>query len=166
MTVNAEKLRDSMRHWVTGVSIVTSRYEDETHGMTVNSFTSISISPPIIVITLANSTRTYRLVKQSGVFGVTLLGLNQRNISDRFAGHIAETQDRFEGLNTFNLERGVPFIKGGLAYLECEVQDDYPMEFSTLFIAKVISIKNGSGKPLVYHDRGYYSLGEKLWREN
>jgi flavin reductase (DIM6/NTAB) family NADH-FMN oxidoreductase RutF len=160
VSVSAEQLKESMRHWVTGVAIVTSRFKDEIHGMTVNSFTSVSITPPLIVVTLANSTRTYKLVKQSGLFGVTLLGINQKNISDRFAGHIGENQDRFEGLKTFTLEKDIPFINGGLAFFECEVKDTYPMDVSTIFIAEVTSTKKGSGSPLIYHDRGYYGLGE------
>jgi len=160
MAVTAEQLKESMRHWASGVAIVTSRYGDEVHGMTVNSFTSVSITPPIIVVTLANTTRTYKLVKQSGVFGVTFLNSIQQHLSERFAGQIEEQQDRFEGLETFVIEKGVPFIKGGLAYLECEVQEEYAMEFSTLFIAKVMATIKGSGTPLIYHNRGYYKLGE------
>ncbi|TLN16183.1 flavin reductase family protein, partial [bacterium] len=86
MQVLSEALRQAMRHWTTGVSVVTSRYGDAQHGMTVNSLASLSLDPPMLTVTLANATRTFELVKRSGVFGVTILGADQGPISDRFAG--------------------------------------------------------------------------------
>jgi flavin reductase (DIM6/NTAB) family NADH-FMN oxidoreductase RutF len=68
-----EQLRQAMRRWATGVSVVCSQYGETRHGMTVNSFSSISLDPPHISVTMANWTRTYRLTVQSGIFSVTIL---------------------------------------------------------------------------------------------
>lgn len=162
MTVSAELLKESMRHWVSGVAIVTSKEFLVIHGMTVNSFTSVSIIPPLIVVTLAKNTRTYKMVMRTGLLGITMLAEDQKDISDRFAGLISENNDRFDGIETFRLVSGVPFICGGLSFLDCEVQDSYEMDFSTLFIARVMVIKNNGGRPLLYQNRGYYQLGENL----
>ncbi len=161
MSITAEKFKQVMRNWTTGITIITSEYQGYIHGMTVNSFTSISVEPPIVIISLANQTRTCELVKNSHVFGVTILSSAQKEISNSFAGKIAENEDRFAGLKTFFLSSPCPLISGGLAWLDCAIIDEIKMDNSTLFIAKVLAAKIGSGDPLIHHNRNYYRLGEK-----
>lgn len=159
MQLLSESLRQAMRHWTTGVSVVTSRYGDAQHGMTVNSLASISLDPPMVSLSLANATRTFELVELSHVFGVTILGADQGAISDRFAGRRGHDENRFEGLDTFPLSSGVPFIRGGLAFLDCRVVFSYPLPNSTLFIGEVMAVESlQEADPLVYHDRIYRRL--------
>jgi len=110
--VDPEQLRQAMRLWATGVTVVTSQHEGVTHGMTVSSFTSVSLTPPQVLIALAQSTRTHALVKASRTFGVTVLGANQRVISDRFAGRQPDNEDRLSELKTFSLVSGAPLLEG------------------------------------------------------
>ncbi len=148
-----------MRQWTTGVTVVTSRSGDRAHGMTVNSFTSLSLDPPLVSVTLALDTRTQRLVEQSGIFGVTILKDDQVEISDRFAGRIPEGDNRFAGVETFALVSGAPLIQGGLAYLDCRVIHSYAMRSSILYIGEVMAVRTaGEGQPLVYHNRLYHRL--------
>lgn len=161
MAIDPEILKSTMRNWVSGVAVITSSFGGESHGMTVNSFTSVSIQPPLIVVTLANQTRTCILVKQSLKFGVTILSDQQREISDRFAGIISEDQDRFSGLQVSYLNSEIPFLGGGLAWLECVVVNQIDLGFSTLFLAEVLDTRISGGEPLLYHNRDYYRLGEK-----
>ncbi len=155
----AENLRHAMRQWTTGVTVVTSRSGDRRHGMTVNSFTSLSLDPPLVSVTLALGTRTQRLVEQSGIFGVTILHEGQVEISDRFAGRIPEGTDRFDGLETFELVTGAPLIQGGLAYLDCRVVHSYAMPSSKLYIGEVQAVQTAGGdSPLIYHNRLYHRL--------
>lgn len=172
-----ESLRRAMRHWVTGVSIVTSRVGDVAHGMTVNSFTSISLEPPLVTVTMNNDTRTHRLVMESGVFGVTMLSQMQLELAERFAGRADADIDRMAGLDTFALATGAPLIRGGLAFIDCRVVYRYPMLHSTLFIGEVVAADaaateltappvtsgetphNPAGlEPLVYHNRAFRNL--------
>ena len=161
MSINPEELKSVMRSWTSGVTVVTSYWEGVRYGMTVNSFTSVSINPALVVVTLANNTRTCQLVKQSGKFGVTILSATQRDMSDRFAGKVEELEDRFMGLETFHLNSSIPFLPDGLGWLLCSVDKEIDLGFSTLFIAEVIQIEIGYGEPLLYHNRDYYHLGEK-----
>lgn len=155
----SENLRQAMRQWTTGVTVVTSRYGEKKHGMTVNSFTSLSLDPPLVSVTLAVGTRTQRLVEQSGVFGVTILNEDQVEISDRFAGRIPEGNDRFDGLETFELVSGALLIRGGLAYLDCKVVHSYAMPASKLYIGEVQAVQIvPDGFPLIYHNRLYHRL--------
>jgi len=155
----AEYLRHAMRQWTTGVTVVTSRFGNQRHGMTVNSFTSLSLEPPLVTVTLAIGTRTQMIVEQSGLFGVTILNENQAEISDRFAGRIPEKADRFVGVETFQLSSGAPFIQGGLAFLDCKVIFSYAMQSSKMYIGEVVELQPGKdGQPLVYHNRLYHRL--------
>jgi flavin reductase (DIM6/NTAB) family NADH-FMN oxidoreductase RutF len=148
-----------MRQWTTGVSIVCSQHDNFVHGMTVNSFSSVSLDPPIISVTLAKHTRTLHLVQESGKFTVSILSFDQQSIADRFAGKIPEDDDRFHGLETNILPSGLITLRHALAWLECKVRSQIPFENSTLLLADVLYASiNQAGRPLVYHNRGYYSL--------
>src|SRR6266498_3878024 len=100
MTLDSEKLRHAMRAWTTGVAIVTSTYEGQQYGMTVNSFTSISLEPPLVSVTLKQLTHTHDLVVQSGMFAVTILTKEQKELSERFAGKLPNITNRFDGVQT------------------------------------------------------------------
>lgn len=149
-------LRKVMRHWTTGVAVVSSAWDGQWHGLTANSLTSVSLEPPLVTVTLARSSRTHALVEQSQVFGVSILAADQDEVAARFAGH-GEWDDRFSGLEVFTLETGVPLLVGGLAHLDCRVEFHYPMPGSTLFLGRAVAFRlMGDGQPLVYHQRKYY----------
>jgi flavin reductase (DIM6/NTAB) family NADH-FMN oxidoreductase RutF len=159
MTIDAEQLRAAMRAWTSGVTIVTATYSGEKHGMTVSSFTSISLDPPLIVISLQTISRTHELVSRAQAFGVTILASDQQGLSERFASSPLNMGDRLEGLQTETLVSGAPFIKGGLTYLDCRVTQTVLAGMNTLFIAEVIAVRgNDHAAPLIYHDRNYHGL--------
>ena len=157
--VDPEIMRLAMRNWATGVTIVSSIYNDIRHGMTVSSFTSISIDPATLLVSLQDNARTHRLVKESGVFAVTILDQSQVAISDRFAGRQTEKLDRFRGVDTFTLVTGAPLIRGGLVCFDCQVCDTHEIGQHTLFIGQVLAMQKGDGEqPLIYFDRHYHSI--------
>ena len=159
MTLDPEQLRAAMRAWTTGVTIVTASHNGERHGMTVSSFTSISLEPALITISLQAPSRTCELVNQSGAFGLTILSAEQQGLSDLFAGRVTEDSDRFTGLETETLLTGSPLIKGGLAWMDCRVVHHYDAGMNALFIGEVVAARGGGeGTPLVYHNRKYRQL--------
>ena len=159
--VHADALRQVMRRWTTGVAIVASQHQGVRQGMTVNSFTSISLRPPVVIVTLEQTTRTHALVTASGVFGVTILSSSQQSLADCFSGQDCDQEDRFAGLETHTLVSGSPLIAGGLAFLDCRVLARYTTENSTLFIAKVVAAQAGEPHPpLIYLNRQYRQLQE------
>lgn len=160
--MTSQALRESMRRWATGVAVVTSRYLENEHGMTVNSFTSISLEPPLVMVALDRFSRTCEIVTQSSVFGVTILASSQQHISDRFAGRVAGSQNRFDGIATQRLVSGVPFIAGGLVFLDCTVSETYQIATHILFFGHVISIhinSEASAEPLLYFNLSYQQIG-------
>ena len=164
MTLDSEQLRQAMRAWTTGVAVVTAKHEDTQYGMTVNSFTSISLEPPLISVTLKRLTHTHELVEKSGEFALTVLSSSQSELSDRFAGKIHDIRDRFEGLITEKLLIDAPLLKDGLAYFNCRVVNSIPVGENTLFIAEVIAASGtGEGDPLVYHNRVFWKLTKEVF---
>jgi flavin reductase (DIM6/NTAB) family NADH-FMN oxidoreductase RutF len=162
MTLDSEELRRAMRGWTTGVTVVTAIHAGQQYGMTVNSFTSISLEPPLVSLALKKLTHTHDLVEKSGEFSVTILASDQKEISDRFAGKHPEVKDRFEDIPTETLLIEAPLLKGGVAHLNCRVVNSIPVGENTLFVAEVIAARGeGTGEPLVYHNRVYWKLAEQ-----
>jgi flavin reductase (DIM6/NTAB) family NADH-FMN oxidoreductase RutF len=161
MTLDSETLRRAMRAWTTGVAIVTSLHEGQQYGMTINSFNSVSLEPPVISVTLRQLTHTHDLVVKSGMFAVTVLTSAQKHLSDLFAGKIPNVTNRFDGLKTQKLLIEAPILENGMAYFNCRVLNAIPIGENTLFVAEVIAARGeGEGEPLVYHNREYWKLAK------
>lgn len=159
MTLDPEQLRHAMRAWTTGVTVVTASFNGIQYGMTVNSFTSISLDPPLVSLALKKLTHTHDLVEKSSEFAVTILSSKQKELSDIFAGKHPEIQDRFEHVPTETLAIQAPLIKHGLAYFNCRVVNSISVGENTLFVAEVIAARRqDDGDPLVYHNRIYWHL--------
>jgi len=159
MAVDPETLRTVMRHWTTGVTILTARDGVRQHGMTVNAFTSVSLEPPLVLASIERAVRTHALVEHSRAFAISFLKVGQEFLSERFAGRDTEHQDRFEGVPTHTAVTGAPILADTLGYLDCVVVASYRAGTHTLFIAEVVAAKApAEGEPLVYFDRGYRRL--------
>jgi flavin reductase (DIM6/NTAB) family NADH-FMN oxidoreductase RutF len=162
MTVAPDELRFAMRQWPTGVTIVSAHQNRIAHGMTVSSFASVSLEPPLVLISLEQKTRTHSLINRSGTFGVTILAADQQEISDRFAGRDSESDNRYTGLETHTLVTGSPFLTGYLACLDCRVVTQSPHANHTIFIGEVLAIKVNAERndPLIYFNQAYCRLQE------
>jgi flavin reductase (DIM6/NTAB) family NADH-FMN oxidoreductase RutF len=159
MFIGQDRLRMVMRKWASGVTIVTTKYEDKFHGMTVSSFTSVSLEPPLVTISLMKDSRTHKLILQSTIFGITILSEDQVEISSIFAGQIPDSDNRFSGVQTTSLQTGAPMIKDGLAFFDCHLFDTLEFGTNSLLIGEVIAAELGkSGKPLLYFDQRYRKL--------
>lgn len=161
VSLDPEQLRQAMRAWSSGVTVVTASHAGERHGMTVNSFTSVSLEPPLIIISLQGGSRTQELVSQAQTFGVTILANDQQELSELFAGRVPDAEDRLTGLETETLVTGAPLLKGGLAYLDCRVMQTILVGANSLFLAEVVAARSkGVDAPLIYHNRTYHKLIE------
>jgi flavin reductase (DIM6/NTAB) family NADH-FMN oxidoreductase RutF len=161
MPVNQEQLRLVMRQWASGVTVVSAKHNGKSHGMTVSSFTSISIDPPLVIISLMNQSRTLKMIAEASVFGITILSKQQTEISSAFAGKIGDEEDRFANIDTLTLTNGSPMIRGGLAYLDCKVESIYEYASNSLIIGEVIAAELGDfEKPLLYFNKQYHQLQE------
>jgi len=154
-----EELREVMRKWVTGVSVVTVQMDGSLHGMTIGSLVSISIDPPRIAITLGNQTRTHNMLQQSKEFGVSILGENQQLIAEHFSGMIPDQDERMASVKITRMVNDIPVIDDALGHLACRVVHEYKMPSSTLFVGEVLEAHvDDSNFPLVYGNRKYHRL--------
>jgi len=163
MAIKPEDLRLAMRRWSTGVTIVTTQAEGLLFGMTVSSFTSVCLEPPLVLISLERISRTRQKIAQTGFFGVTILNSQQQDLSERFASHIPNEADRFTGLQLRYLTTDVPFLAGGLAFMECKVVTLHEASTHTVVFGEVIAVEvrnpvETAERPLIYYDRAYHRL--------
>ena len=159
MTVESDLLRQAMRYWATGVTIVTAAHAGIQHGMTVSAFTSVSLAPAQVLVSLAQNTRTHDLVVRSRHFGISILDASQVELSDRFAGRVPDDLDRLAGIETILLASGTPLLKQALAQIDCHVVTTLGSGTHTIFIGEVLSAQSGDGgDPLVYFNRSYQRI--------
>jgi flavin reductase (DIM6/NTAB) family NADH-FMN oxidoreductase RutF len=124
--------------------------------MTVNSFTSVSLSPPLILVGVDHKTRVLAYMRAADFFGVNILAYDQRNLSEHFArsGH-----DRFSNIAWSPGKTGAPLIPGALAQVECGLRQTVEAGDHTLFIGEVLCAWWRDGRPLLYFDSRYEQLG-------
>jgi 3-hydroxy-9,10-secoandrosta-1,3,5(10)-triene-9,17-dione monooxygenase reductase component len=155
--VDPLEFRRVMGHFPTGVSVITTVHDGELHGMTANSFTSVSLDPMLVLACLACGARTALAIQSAGHFAVNILAEDQQEVSQRFA---KPGQDHFEGLDVIRGHRGLPLIPGALGYLVCSVEDVVQAGDHDIVLGRVEDCQaspNG-GSPLVFFRGGYSTL--------
>lgn len=156
-----EQLRMVMRQWASGICIVSTSHNNVNHGMTVSSFSSVSIEPQLVAISLMKNSRTHDFVVAAKIFGITILSESQKEFSKIFAGLIPESENRFDGIETWTLVTGSPMLEDGLAFLDCQLTEVFDFGSNSLFIGEVVAAKVGNGgRPLLYFDQQYHLLQE------
>lgn len=162
MTIPPDTLRETMRQWASGVSVVTTTHDGALYGMTVSSFTSVSLDPPQILICLENATRTCATIVDTGLFGVSILGEQHQEWSNRFAGQLDEMDERFVGIPTETRVTGAPLLDGALAHLDCTVTEAHVSGTHTIIVGQVeyASAADDPAKPLLYYHQNYRGLAD------
>jgi flavin reductase (DIM6/NTAB) family NADH-FMN oxidoreductase RutF len=159
--VDPEALRVAMRGWPSGATIVSACDGRDMHGMTVSSFTSVSLEPPLVLVCAERATRTHRLIEASGAFAVSVLGQGQGEWSDRFGGRDTDHLDRFEGVPIFEAVTGSPILRDYVSFFDCVVNAAYPGGTHTIFVGLVVAAGLAEHRhPLLYWRQGYYRLAE------
>jgi flavin reductase (DIM6/NTAB) family NADH-FMN oxidoreductase RutF len=132
------QLRDVLGLFATGVTVVTAG-SDIPRGMTVNSFTSVSLQPPLVLICLNNESAIRRQILEEGVFAISMLSCEQESVARHFAN-----KSRSRGEEEFRMvdwvrgpQTGAPLILGGLAWLECRLAAVYHGGDHSIFLGAV-----------------------------
>lgn len=152
-----DEFRRAMRHVPTGVSIVTSLRDGEPRGLTVSSFASASLDPPMLLICVNREARSYLYISSSRIFCVNVLAGEQRHLAERFAGKVREQQ--FEDIVYETDLTGAPVLTGALAHFDCAVAAEHHVGSHSIFVGKVVSCRARSGSPLGYFNGGYHDFG-------
>jgi flavin reductase (DIM6/NTAB) family NADH-FMN oxidoreductase RutF len=154
--VTSEEFRRACGRFATGVTIASViDANGAPHGLTVNSFTSVSLDPPLVLICLGHAVTTIDAFRSSGHFGINVLAEGQRALSDRFA---RKGQDRFDGLEWYRGESGVPLLPGVLAAIECRVRERITCGDHDIFIGEMVRVEITDGNPLLYYAGRYRHL--------
>ncbi|MDX2137228.1 MAG: flavin reductase family protein [Chloroflexota bacterium] len=155
-------MRETMRLWASGVSVVTSAHGNERSGLTVSAFNSLSLQPPMILICLHKDSQTIPLIEQSGVFAVSFLSSTQTHLSDRFAGRVplGEGEDRFTGVETFTAATGAPVIAEAIGWVDCKVASKHDGSTHWIYIGEVYATGQNpvNSDPLLYFNRAYRAM--------
>lgn len=152
--IDTTSFKQAMSQFASGVTVVTTLFEDKPIGITATAFTSLSADPPLILINLGKKLFTHQVVTDSGIFAVNILSTAQKELGMRFAGMIPNVTDRFEGVVTETAVTGSPLFKDALGWLDCRTWATYDGGDHTIFVGRVAAAHAvTSGAPLVYHNR-------------
>ena len=155
--VTPETFKAAMRHFPTGVTVVTSVREGEPRGVTVSSFASVSVDPPLVLICINREARSYLVISESKVFCVNILSGDQEQLAARFASKLRHNQ--FEGVPYDTGTTGTAIIHGAVAHLECEVAEEHHAGSHSVFIGRVVSCASRPGTPLGYYNGAFHDFG-------
>lgn len=155
MPINEAGFRHAMSQFASGITIVTAEHVGTLYGMTVSSFASVSLRPPLVLVCIEASVKTHDAIIGAKSFGVNILGQGQEEISKRFA---SRTEDRFAGLDLRRGELGTPLLTKSLAAIECRLHAQLPGGDHSIFVGEVIDAVVTEGEPLIYFRSSYREL--------
>jgi len=152
-----EEFRRACARYATGVTVTTVQgLTGEPEGLTVNSFTSVSLEPPLVLVCIDKSADSHPHFRAAKGFAINVLGEEQIGVSQHFATFQG---DRFEGLTWRPGLHGAPLLAGVLATLECAMHEQVDAGDHTIFVGQVERVAFHDGTPLVYFAGAYRKLG-------
>ena len=152
-TFDTRQFRNALGRFASGVTVVTTCHEGRTHGMTANAFVSVSLVPPLVLVSIDNRAFLHRVLPESGRYGVSVLAEDQEVLSNHFAGRTVD------GLHIRFAERhGMPLLEGAVAWFVVQVIDAHPAGDHTLYIGQVEHFEAGDGRPLLFYGGKYQQL--------
>lgn len=158
MPIERNELRRVMGHFATGVTIITTVSKDgQPFGLTANSFTSVSLEPPLVLICVDKKAESYPHFEESRVFTVNILNNEQESLSRKFA---VSGGDKFRGIAYHTGANGVPILDGALAYLECKLYSAHDGGDHTLYLGEIEQAETVDGKPLLFYRGGYRAISD------
>jgi len=159
MAMDKAQFRRTAGLFATGVTVVTTVWGDAMHGMTANSFTSVSLDPTLILISVENTAYLHELLPLSKIFAVSILSAEQEHLSRFFATAGHRGQGEFDGIETKHAETGAPIIAGAMGYLDCRVVDAMPAGDHTVYLGEVVAMGvDAVAKPLIFYRGKYWGL--------
>lgn len=133
--------------------MITALHEGQTHGMTANAFVSVSLEPPLVLVSLDNRSNMHRVLPQTRRYGVSVLAEDQEALSNHFAGK------RDTSLTAgFTLRDGIPLLDGAIAHFLVEVTQVHPAGDHTLYIGRVTHLEWREGQPLLFYAGRYQQM--------
>ena len=156
MPIERNELRRVMGHFATGVTVITTVSKTGTpYGLTANAFTSISLDPPLLLISVDKKAESYPYFEETKVFTINILSEEQEALSRKFA---VSGGDKFQGVAYHTGANGVPILDAVLTYLECKLYATYDGGDHTLFLGEIEQAETRELRPLLFYRGGYRSI--------
>ena len=151
--IDPRTLRNACGLFATGITVVTTEQDGEVHGMTANAFMSVSLDPPLLVVSVAHKAILHEKLQQTGRYAISILRHDQEDYSSHFAGWPVE------GLKVqFERRHGYPVLPDALAYFICKVVDAHPAGDHTLYIGQIEYLEHGEGEPVLFYSGKYRQM--------
>ena len=162
-SLDSREFRNTMGLFATGVTVVTAQYRHQRRGMTANSFASVSLHPPLLLVCVDHSASMLPILEVAETFAVNILAADQRAASDAFARH-GESEAVMNGVPFHDGPAGSPILEGVLGWAECRVEERYSGGDHTILVGRVesIAIERPDDDPLLFFSGGYRSLGAPI----
>jgi 3-hydroxy-9,10-secoandrosta-1,3,5(10)-triene-9,17-dione monooxygenase reductase component len=146
-------MRTVLGHFATGITVVTAIDGDEPVGMACNSFTSVSLEPPLVLFCAAKSSTTWPRIQRAGRWAANILGIGGEELCRTFA---MKGADRFDGVRWAPGASGAPIIDGALAYVDCVTDAEHDAGDHVIVVGRVLRLGyTPGGSPLVFYRGGY-----------
>jgi flavin reductase len=154
---DAKLLRRAFATFATGVTVVTSG-GPVPHGMTANSFTSVSLDPPLVLVCVGRNTIMHQSLRVAGCFGVSVLAAGQEALARRFADSLRPLgYDEFEAVPSFRGPvTGVPLLSGSIARFECELWRSYDGGDHSIFVGRLLAVEGPLGDDVLLFYRARF----------
>ncbi|QOF75064.1 flavin reductase family protein (plasmid) [Aminobacter sp. SR38] len=150
-------LRDALGAFPTGVTVITTRQQDGTpRGFTANSFTSVSLDPPLLLVCLAKTAHSCQVFAEAPQFGVSILSDSQKEVANLFA---SRRPDKFDEAAWHPGVSGVPLLDGAVAIFECQRDSLVDAGDHVILIGQITDFDSRGGNPLGYHRGAFFTLG-------
>jgi flavin reductase len=158
---SGDELREVMRRYPVGVSVVTVDRDGERLGLTVASLVSVALEPPLVGISIARQAALHELLRGAGGFGVSMLGAGQLELARHFARGVPPIA-LWHGIEILEGSRG-PLLAGAVGWLECVLEAEHQAGDHTLFVGRVERAEQGTaGPPLVRVGGEYRALSTEI----
>lgn len=150
------RFRSALGMFATGIAVVTTRTpEGAPIGLTINSFNSVSLEPPLIVWSMANQLPSRDIFEGCEYYAINVLSEDQEHLSRLFSGR---SEDRFAGLEFDHGVGGVPLLRDCCARFECRNTVRHPGGDHVVFLSEVVNFDRNDLPPLIYHGGAYRRL--------
>jgi 3-hydroxy-9,10-secoandrosta-1,3,5(10)-triene-9,17-dione monooxygenase reductase component len=162
--VDGAEMRRVLGHFATGVTVITARCDGEPVGMAANSFTSVSLEPPLVLFCAGVESETWPRIRLADRFCVNVLGHRQLELARSFA---RKGTDRYEGVELEEREDGPPRLAGAIAHIDCRIWAEHPGGDHTIVIGEVVELAVAEAdaatlqEPLIFYRGGFTTARER-----
>ncbi len=154
MAVDNQEFKNALKMWASGVAVVTANSEQGEQGMTVTSFTSVSMDPPQILVCVNGEAETGAIISSGDAFAVNVLSAEQEQVSNAFAGG-SSMEDRFKNVAWKKGALGLPVFDDALVSMECTLVEKVKAGSHWILIGEIQKTQVKEGDPVLYFHSGY-----------